>query len=239
MAATPYKFEGLKEYLQFFKESNLSPERFHAVFGPPGPQNKQPKDRQAKEIRQKLFKFRYSEEIDRVIEGSDKITRQKPRKNSPPRVLILRTLYESMVRVSELVSLEVQDINFEKAAVLVRFGKGGKQRVVPISHTLAKDLKEYVQDRAQGPLFLSSWGREYTTRYIQKICKEVSEYCGFIPPITPHIFRHSHATYLLNAGVDIAHLQMLLGHSDISTTTIYARSLPGVAIAAYRKVVNY
>jgi site-specific recombinase XerD len=57
-------------------------------------------------------------------------------------------------------------------------------------------------------------------------------------PITPQIFRHSHATYLPNAGVDIAHLQMLLGHADISTTTIYARSLPGVAIAAYRKVVN-
>jgi len=238
MAVTPYKFEGLKEYLQFFKESNLSPERFHAVFGPPGPENK-PKDPQARAIRQKLFKFRYSEEIDRVIEGSDMITRQKPRKNSPPRVLILRTLYESMVRVSELVSLEIQDINFEKAAVLVRFAKGGKQRVVVISHTLAADLKEYVQDRRQGPLFLSSWGREYSTRYIQKICKEVSEYCGFIPPITPHIFRHSHATYLLNAGVEIAHLQMLLGHSDISTTTIYARSLPGVAIAAYRKVVNY
>ncbi len=175
MAATPYKFEGLKEYLRFFKESDLSPERFHAVFGPPGPKNKQ-KDPKAKAIRQKLFKFRYQEEIDRAIDGSDKITRQRPRKNSPPRVLILRTLYESMVRVFELVSLEIQDINFEKAAVLVRFGKGGKQRVVPVSHTLATDLKEYVQDRRQGPLFLSSWRREYTTRYIQKICKEVSQY---------------------------------------------------------------
>ncbi len=238
MAATPYKFEGLKDYKRFLEQSDLSPELFHAVWGPPSPK-KRPLNPKAKAIRQKLFKFRYSEEIDRAIEGSDKITRQRPRKNSPPRVLILRTLYESMVRVSELVSLEVQDINFERAAVLVRFGKGGKQRVVPVSHTLAGDLKEYVQERAQGPLFLSSWGKEYTTRYIQKICKEVSQYCGFLPPITPHIFRHSHATYLLNEGVEIAHLQMLLGHSDISTTTIYARSLPGVAIAAYRKVVNY
>jgi site-specific recombinase XerD len=238
VAKTPYKFEGLKEYLRFFKNSELNPELFHAVFGPYNAK-KQAKNAKAKAIRQKLFKFRYQEEIDRAIDGSDKISRQRPRKNSPPRVLILRTLYESMVRVSELVSLEIQDINFEKAAVLVRFGKGGKQRVVPVSHTLATDLKEYVQNRVQGPLFLSSWGREYTTRYIQKICKEVSQYCGFIPPITPHIFRHSHATYLLNAGVEIAHLQMLLGHSDISTTTIYARSLPGVAIAAYRKVVNY
>jgi site-specific recombinase XerD len=236
MAAT-YKFEGLKEYLRFFKDSELSPEVFHAVFGPYNAK-KRSKNSKAKEIRQKLFKFRYSEEIDRVIEGSDKISRQRPRKNSPPRVLILRTLYESMVRVSELVSLEIQDINFEKAAILVRFGKGGKQRVVPISHALAADLKEYVKNR-QGPLFLSSWGHEYSTRYIQKICKEVSTYCEFTPPVTPHIFRHSHATFLLNAGVDIAHLQMLLGHSDISTTTIYARSLPGVAIAAYRKVVNY
>ena len=238
MAKAAYKFEGLKEYLRFLKQSELSPERFHAVFGSYDVK-KRSRDPKAREIRKKLFKFRYQEEIDRAIDGSDKITRQKPRKNSPPRVLILRTLYESMVRVSELVSLEVQDVSFEKAVILVRFAKGGKQRVVPISHALAADLKEHVQNRSQGPLFLSSWGHEYSTRYIQKICKEVSEYCGFVPPVTPHIFRHSHATYLLNAGVDIAHLQMLLGHSDISTTTIYARSLPGVAIAAYRKVVNY
>jgi|GEM_PF-5860391 len=238
MAKAAYKFEGLKEYLRFLEQSDLSPERFHAVFGS-FDVKKRSKDVKAREIRKKLFKFRYQEEIDRAIDGSDKITRQKPRKNSPPRVLILRTLYESMVRVSELVSLEVQDVSFEKAVVLVRFAKGGKQRVVPISHALAADLKEHVQNRSQGPLFLSSWGQEYSTRYIQKICKEVTEYCAFVPPVTPHIFRHSHATYLLNAGVDIAHLQMLLGHSDISTTTIYARSLPGVAIAAYRKVVNF
>lgn len=238
MAPTLYKFEGLKEYLRFVDRSDLNPERFHAVFGPLDT-NKRTKDPKAKEIRQKLFKFRYQEEIDRVIDGSDVVSRNKPRKNSPPRVLILRTLYESMVRVSEFVSLEIQDVAFERATILVRFGKGGKQRLVPISHALAADLKEYVQARPQGPLFLSSWGKEYTTRYIQKICKEVSEYCSFLPPITPHIFRHSHATYLLNEGVDIAHLQMLLGHADISTTTIYARSLPGVAIAAYRKVVNY
>ena len=133
MAKTPYKFEGLKEYLRFYKEWPLSPERFHAVFGPPGPK-KEPKDPKAKAIRQKLFKFRYSEEIDRAIEGSDKITRQRPRKNSPPRVLILKTLYESLVRVSELVSLEIQDINFEKGpswSVLVR----AVSRT--LSHTLA------------------------------------------------------------------------------------------------------
>src|SRR5271163_1112252 len=96
-----WDYEGLKDYLCFIEKSDLSPERFHAVFGPPEPK-KGPADPKARAIRQKLFKFRYSEEIDRVIEGSDKITRQRPRKNSPPRVLILRTLYESMVRVSEL-----------------------------------------------------------------------------------------------------------------------------------------
>jgi site-specific recombinase XerD len=146
-----------------------------------------------------------------------------------------------MMRVSELVNLEVQDLSVREATMLIRFGKGGKQRLVPISNTLAHDLKEHLAGRNQGPIFLSSWGRKYTTRYIQKICKEISIYCGFNPSLTPHIFRHSHATYLLNAspGVDIAHLQTLLGHADISTTTIYARSLPGVAIKAYRSVVKH
>ena len=144
-----------------------------------------------------------------------------------------------MARVSELVNLEVQDLNCKEAVLLIRFGKGGKERLVPISHTLAKDLEEYIGNRKSGPLFLSSLKKKYTTRYIQKICKEVSKFCEFNPPLTPHILRHSHATHLLNEGVPIAHLQLLLGHADISTTTIYARSLPTVAIRAYRKIVRH
>lgn len=227
--------EGLKEYISFYNTSKISPQKFHDIFSSKVPASKGPK-----KIKQKLFRFKYQDEIDRAVDGSAKIAQiKKKRKNSPPRVLILQTLYESMLRVSELVNLEIQDLNAVEAVLLVRFGKGGKERLVPISHTLANDIEEYSGSRRKGPLFLSSWNKKYTTRYIQKICKEVSEYCGFNPPLTPHIFRHSHATFLLNQGVDLAHLQMLLGHSDISTTTIYARSLPGVAIKAYRKVVNH
>lgn len=221
-------FKGLKDYLDFHAKSQISPEQFHSIFYT----NSEPCDKSIKKYKQKLYKFKYPYDIDRAIDGVNKITLTKKRRNSPPRVLIMKTLYESMVRVSEFVTLEIQDLNVREATILVRFTRGGKQRLVPISNTLAKDLEEYLSDRHEGPLFLSSWGKKYTSRYIQKICKEISEFCGFNPPLTPHIFRHSHATYLLNASpsVDIAHLQTLLGHSDISTTTIYARSLPGVAI---------
>jgi len=233
----PNYFKGLKAYLNFHEKSKISPEQFHSIFNT----NSKPRDKSIKKFKQQLYKFKYQDDIDRAIDGANKITLTKKRRNSPPRVLIMQTLYESMVRVSEFVNLEVRDLNVREATLLVRFAKGGKQRLVPISNTLAKDLEEHLAGRRDGPIFLSSWGKKYTPRYIQKICKEISEFCGFNPPLTPHIFRHSHATYLLNAspGVDIAHLQTLLGHSDISTTTIYARSLPGIAIKAYRSVVKH
>ncbi|MFT5387701.1 MAG: integrase/recombinase XerD [Candidatus Omnitrophota bacterium] len=231
------QFKGLKDYLNFHANSKLTVEQFHAIFNA----NSKPRDKKIKKFKQTLYKFKYQDDIDRAFDGANQVTLTKKRKNSPPRVLIMQTLYESMVRVSEFVQLEIQDLNVREATLLVRFGKGGKQRLVPISNTLAIDLKDYIDGRSKGPIFLSSWGKMYTPRYIQKICKEVSEYCGFEPSLTPHIFRHSHATYLLNAspGVDIAHLQTLLGHSDINTTTIYARSLPGIAIKAYRAVVKH
>ena len=226
---------GLKEYTSFCDRNKISPQRLHEFFN-----NTPPAGKPLKRTKQKLFRFKFQEEIDRAVDGSDKISRSiRPRKNSPERVLILRTLYESMARVSELVNLEVQDLNSKEAVLLIRFGKGGKERLVPISHILANDLEEYIGNRKSGALFLSSLRKRYTTRYIQKICKEVSMFCEFNPPLTPHIFRHSHATHLLNEGVPMAHLQLLLGHADISTTTIYARSLPTVAIKAYRKVVRH
>ncbi len=226
---------GLKEYTSFCDRNKISPQRLHEFFN-----NTPPTGKPLKRTKQKLFRFKFQDEIDRAVDGSDKISRSiRPRKNSPERVLILRALYESMARVSELVNLEVQDLNSKEAVLLIQFGKGGKERLVPISHTLANDLEEYIKNRKSGPLFLSSLRKKYTTRYIQKICKEVSEFCEFNPPLTPHILRHSHATHLLNEGVPIAHLQLLLGHADISTTTIYARSLPAVAIKAYRKVVRH
>lgn len=224
----------LKKYSSS-RGNNISPQRISDFFS--ARSSSYPAVRKKK---QKLFRFKFQEEIDQAVDGAAFIAKiKKLRKNSPQRILILQTLYESMARISELVNLEVQDLNPKEAVLLIRFGKGGKERLVPISHTLAADLAEYIGNRKSGPLFLSSWGKKYTSRYIQQICKEVSGLCGFNPPLTPHILRHSHATHLLNEGVPIAHLQMLLGHADISTTTIYARSLPGVAIKAYRKVVRH
>lgn len=225
----------LKKYSSICGNNNISPQRISDFFSDRSLPHPLPKKK-----KQKLFRFKFQEEIDQAVDGAAFIAKiKKLRKNSPQRVLILQTLYESMARISELLNLEVQDLNPKEAVLLIRFAKGGKERLVPISHTLATDLAEYIGNRKSGPLFLSSWGKKYTTRYIQKICKEISELCGFNPPLTPHILRHSHATHLLNEGVPIAHLQLLLGHADISTTTIYARSLPGVAIKAYRKVVRH
>ncbi len=140
---------GLKEYTSFCDRNKISTQRLYEFFNTPLA-GKQPK-----KTKQKLFRFKFQDEIDRAVDGSDKISRSiRPRKNSPERVLILRALYESMARVSELVNLEVQDLNCKEAVLLIRFGKGGKERLVPISHTLAKDLEEYIGNRKSGPLLL-------------------------------------------------------------------------------------
>ena len=230
--------DGLTEYKKYVTLGGLGPKDLNAFFKAEVPVEKR------KRRKETVFNFRDQEEIDSVLDVAAII--KKKRKNSPPRVLLMRTLYESMARVSELTSLEVRDLEMFRykkktySTILIRQGKGGKQRRVPVSDLLYEDLREYLGGRKTGPLFLSSWGRKYTRQYVGRICQEVSQQFEFDPPLTPHIFRHSMATFLLNEGkVGIEHLQSLLGHASIATTTIYAKSLPLAAFDAYKEAIPH
>jgi integrase/recombinase XerD len=140
--------------------------------------------------------------------------------------LILVLLASTGLRISELCALRLLDIDVEKGELQV-FGKGSKERIVVIANaTVRMTLGTYIEkhrDMAHptAPLFCNKWGRAITPKWVSARLKLVAEISGVRRKITPHMFRHTAATLLIEGGVDIRFVQRLLGHSNISTTEIY------------------
>lgn len=141
---------------------------------------------------------------------------------------MLELLYATGLRISELVGLSGGDVNFQ-VNVVRAFGKGRKERIVPMSDTAAKALREYLEkgrptlSRA-GPtdaLFLNRRGTRLSRQGVWKRLKRYARMAGIRKNISPHKLRHSFATHLLERGADLRAVQTLLGHADISTTQIY------------------
>ncbi|MBS3080349.1 tyrosine-type recombinase/integrase [Candidatus Pacearchaeota archaeon] len=133
--------------------------------------------------------------------------------------LILELLYSSGLRVSEIVKLKSSDIDFNENIGWVREGKGKKDRMFIISKKLSKRLQHFIKKNNLDYLF--SKNKPLTTRNIQKIVQKACLKSGINKEAHPHTLRHSFATHLLDAGVDIRKIQFLLGHSSIATTQIY------------------
>ena len=141
---------------------------------------------------------------------------------------MLETLYATGIRVSELLGINCCAINYEMRFVRV-FGKGAKERIVPIGGMALKWLKKYLTEaresfhkgKAADALFMSVRGTRMTRQGFWKIIKAHAVTAGIDKVITPHTFRHSYATHLLDAGADLRIVQELLGHVDISSTQIY------------------
>ncbi len=131
-------------------------------------------------------------------------------------MLIIKTLYSTGLRVSELINLKKEDIDLKKGFIMVKKGKGNKQRKTVIDKNLAEEL-----------LFISNnyvfhnKGRPLTSRNIQKIISETAKRAGIEKKVTPHVLRHSFATHLLEEGTSIRVIQELLGHENLQTTQIY------------------
>jgi integrase/recombinase XerD len=140
------------------------------------------------------------------------------------RGLMLRTLLETMLRVSEFVSLQVEDVSIEENLIIVRDGKGGKRREVPMTESLSRELNLHVGGRNTGPLFQSPRGGTYSARRIQQIVKETAEEAGIQKRVYPHLLRHTMATRLVNSGMPIEHVRKVLGHESIDTTRVYAET---------------
>ena len=142
---------------------------------------------------------------------------------------MLETLYATGLRVSELVGLKLHEVNFDMGVVRV-FGKGGKERLVPLGENAVDWLRRYLGEarfallggRQSDDLFVTARGAAMTRQAFWQRIKRYSEKAGIDPRrLSPHVLRHAFATHLLNHGADLRVVQMLLGHSDISTTQIY------------------
>ncbi|MGE3165023.1 MAG: tyrosine recombinase XerC [Planctomycetota bacterium] len=140
---------------------------------------------------------------------------------------ILETLYSSGLRVSELVALNWEDIDFEQGLVRAR-GKGRKERIVPIGTESVAALRGYRQrlpadwsTRVPGPVFLNRFGKRISDRSIRKILDKYIQQTGLDHRTSPHSLRHSFATHLLDGGANLRVVQELLGHKHLATTQIY------------------
>lgn len=164
------------------------------------------------------------QEIDAMLASIDLSTDEGHRNKA-----IIETLYGCGLRVSELVSLRLSDLFFEEDFIRV-MGKGSKQRLVPIESYTQKQINNYINNQrkqlkiAKGHedyVFLNRRGKQLTRAMIFTIVRQVAENIGLQKTISPHTFRHSFATHLLENGANLRAIQMMLGHENITTTEIY------------------
>jgi integrase/recombinase XerD len=141
---------------------------------------------------------------------------------------MLELLYATGMRVSELLNVETGNVNLEAGYIRTR-GKGSKERLIPLGDQAVDWIKRYMRDAKQSlgrghptsHLFLSRLGKKMSRQYFWKLVVKYARQAGITKDISPHTLRHSFATHLLTHGADLRSVQMMLGHSDISTTEIY------------------
>lgn len=152
------------------------------------------------------------EEIEKLVAATKNINHR----------LIIQIGYSAGLRVSEIINLKWEDIDFNRNLIHLKRAKGKKDRIVMLSQKVKEGLESLSQEK-QGYVFQTNRNGKYTQRTIQKIIEHTAKKAGINKKITPHTLRHSFATHLLENGTDLRYIRDLLGHSDISTTLIYTK----------------
>lgn len=142
---------------------------------------------------------------------------------SPRRRLLASLLYATGLRVSECASLKVADLDLQERVGWVRKGKGAKDRLFVLPESLLGPLQKHLRSHDSPWLFPGRNGRPISASAIQKSISVAAKRAGIAKPVTPHTLRHSFATHLLEAGVDIRKIQELLGHANLATTQRYTQ----------------
>jgi integrase/recombinase XerC len=186
----------------------------------------------------KLPKFLYYPEIEALLNAPD---------SSPlgqRDLALLETIYAGGLRVSELVGLNLKDLDFTLGYAKV-YGKGGKERIAPLGSLALKALRSYIDcgrrdlagknKETENALFLNKFGTRLSGRSVRNIINKYVEQIALKKKISPHTLRHSFATHLLEGGADLRSVQELLGHVNMSTTQIYTHVTKGRMKAVYEK----
>jgi len=179
-------------------------------------------------IEESLPKFLDFPDIEKILTDL-KDSRKFNSRKSQRYYLIVRLLYSTMARVSELCNIKINDIDFIQGYLKLR-GKGNKERIVPVDpgtlNLIKEDLENRIQYSPEDYLVVNTRNQKINPRVIQEDIKNIKEKCGFSGSkvITPHVFRHTGATHLRRSGMDISELQDILGHSSPNTTRIYAKN---------------
>lgn len=222
--------DNFRSYIQFLKnDKNLSPNYIHLItivvkkflsynhiyfledFPIPKKAKSLPKSLNEKEVQDLINSVEWSENES----SSSKHTKMRDK-------LILSVLYSTGLRVSELIEIKIQDIDFSERTIFIK-GKGNKERIVLFDKDTKEEISAYLNFRVKKSeyLLVNNYGHPLSARYIQMMIKKYAEKAEIKKNVTPHVLRHSYATHLLKRGVDIRIIQQLLGHSSILSTQIY------------------
>tara|TARA_B100001029_G_scaffold173703_1_gene172892 strand:+ start:442 stop:1332 length:891 start_codon:yes stop_codon:yes gene_type:complete len=157
-------------------------------------------------------------EVEKLLKSPNKKLKIEKRDKA-----MIEMLYATGVRISELVNLKMTDVDIQRCVIKV-FGKGSKERLIPFGESALEALNDYIEDRDEMPakeVFLSNRGTKMSRQAFWQRIKIYLSREGLKDSISPHTLRHAFATHLLNRGADLRSVQLLLGHSDLSTTQIY------------------
>jgi len=172
----------------------------------------------------RLPRFLYPKEIELLLEAPD-ISRPSGLRDKA----ILEVLYATGIRVSELVSLNLSNLDTQSGSIKV-LGKGGKERIIPMGTKACTAMDKYLQVRRKAlkkdngtetAVFLNKFGQRLTARSVRNIINKYVQQVALNQKVSPHTLRHTFATHLLNGGADLRSVQELLGHVKLSTTQVY------------------
>ena len=176
--------------------------------------------------------FRLMESPQSIPEKSSEVSKENRLRDRA----ILELLYSSGLRVSELVGLNLNQLDSDLGIARV-MGKGRKERIVPVGVKAIEALKAYLEERGvsrgDDPIFINSFGGRLTTRSVGRLVKKYTRHSGIVRKVSPHSLRHTFATHLLDAGADIREIQEMLGHSSLSTTQRYTHLSVGKLMEVY------
>ena len=225
-STTARKVASIKSFFGFLSENNIITEDPTESIGSP-------------RVGRTLPKFLPEEEVTSLLDSAYKSGTNEGHRDA----VIMELLYATGLRVGELVSLNMQDVDLSESYIRC-MGKGSKERIVHLYPKALEELRRYLKHarvalighrRTEPSLFVNHRGERLTRQWVWTILKTYAQKAGIQQNITPHTLRHSFATHLLQNGASLRHVQELLGHSSISTTQVYTHLTNGYVEKEYEK----